>query len=252
MTALNAREEQRALGRADLVLVENRAMAARLESSPAAGRVVLAPPGIDVRRFQPAAGPREGYWLSVARFGDPRKNVRLLFRAYAAAKSLRGGLPRLVLAGSSGPSADDMAVAQDLGIAQDLELRGPVSEEALPALYQGASLFLLPSDEEGWGLVLVEAMASGLPVVATRTAGAADVVREGETGRLVPVGDSEALAARAVDLHDRPELARRMGVEARRVAEEQLSEDACGRRFVDAWRMLIEGRGPRGTAGGAP
>jgi glycosyltransferase involved in cell wall biosynthesis len=178
--------------------------------------------------------------------------VRLLFRAYAAAKSLRGGLPRLVLAGSSGPSADDMAVAQDLGIAQDLELRGPVSEEALPALYQGASLFLLPSDEEGWGLVLVEAMASGLPVVATRTAGAADVVREGETGHLVPIGDSEALAARAVDLHDRPELARRMGVEGRRVAEEQLSEDACGRRFVDAWQMLLEGRGPRGAARGAP
>lgn len=252
MTALNAREERRALRRADLVLVENRAMASRLETGPAAGRIALAPPGVDVDRFRPAAGPREGYWLSVARFADPRKNVRLLFRAYAAARTRRAPLPKLVLAGSSAPSAEDLAVARELGIADDVELRGSVPEEDLPALYQGASLFLLPSNEEGWGLVLVEAMASGLPVVATRTDGAAEIVREGETGHLVPVGDSETLAARALDVNDRPDLARRMGNEGRRVAEKELSREACGRRFVDAWRMLLEGRGPRGSAGGAP
>jgi glycosyltransferase involved in cell wall biosynthesis len=240
MASLAAREEERALARADLVLVENRVIARRLESGPAAGRVALAPPGVDVRRFRPAAAaPRDGYWLSVARFADPRKNVRLLFRAYAVAKSRGVRLPRLVLAGSSGPSAADMAVAHDLGIGGDVDVRGAVSEDALPALYQGASLFLLPSDEEGWGLVLAEAMASGLPVVATRSDGAAEIVREEETGLLAPVGDHEALAARALEVLARPDAGRGMGAAGRRAAEERLSEEACGRRFVDAWRTLL-------------
>ena len=244
MTALNSNGERRALARADLVLVENRAMAGWLESGPAAGRVVRAPPGIDVHRFRPAEVPGAGYWLSVARFADPRKNVRLLFRAYAAAKALRPGLPRLVLAGSSGPTEPDLALARELGIGAALELRGEVSEEALADLYRNAALFLLSSDEEGWGLVLAEAMASGLPVVATRSHGAAEIVREGETGHLVPIGDAQALAARALGLYDEPERAGRMRLEARRVAQATLSLEACGRRFVAGWRSLLaHGRG---------
>lgn len=249
MTAATARAERQALARSDLVLVENRAMVARLGSTGAAGRIRLAPPGTDVHRFRPAGEPGPGYWLSVARYADPRKNVRLLFRAYSAAKAQRGDLPKLVLAGSSGPSTGDLEVAAELGIAADLELRGNIADAALPALYQGASLFLLSSNEEGWGLVMVEAMASGLPVVATQSDGAAEIVREGETGYLVPIGDSEALAARALALHEQPEVARRMGAAARRVAEEELSLEVCGRRFVEAWRDLARA-GPRMLRGG--
>ncbi len=251
MTRLCAAAERRALRRADLVLVENRAMVARLERSPAAGRILWAPPGVDVERFRPADGPRPGYWLSVARFADPRKNLALLLRAYAAAKSGRRDLPRLVLAGSSGPTAADLALAAELGIATDLELRGGVSEADLPALYQDAALFLLASNEEGWGLVFVEAMASGLPVIATRTDGAAEIVREGETGHLVAIGDHETLARRALELHDQPEVARRLGARARQVAEQELSRAVCGRRFVAAWRRLLADGPGRGAAGDA-
>ncbi len=244
MTAANARGERRALARADLVLVENRAMASWLGSGPAAGRVVLAPPGVDVQRFRPAEEPAAEYWLSVARFADPRKNLGLLLRAYAGAKALRPGIPRLVLAGSSGPTARDLALAAELGIAADLELRGGVSEAALAELYRHAALFLLSSDEEGWGLVLAEAMASGIPVVATRTHGAAEIVRDDETGFLVPIGDAQALAARALTLHDDPERAGAMRREARRVAETTLALEVCGRRFVAGWQSLrTHGRG---------
>ncbi|MEO7793153.1 MAG: glycosyltransferase [Thermoanaerobaculia bacterium] len=246
MTTATASLERRALARSSLVLVENRAMAARLASTGAAGRIRLAPPGTDTERFRPAEAAGPGYWLSVARFADPRKNVQLLFRGYAAAKALRGDLPKLVLAGSSDPSPRDLEVAAELGIAADLDLRGGVPEETLPALYRGASLFLLSSNEEGWGLVLVEAMASGLPVVATRSDGAAEIVREGETGHLVPIGDAEALAARSLALHAHPEVARRMGAAARRVAEEELSLVVCGRRFVEAWRDLARPGPPPG------
>ncbi len=250
MTTVNSGGEVRALRRADLVQVENRILAARLEQGPAAGRIVLAPPGVDVERFRPASGSVDGYWLSVARFADPRKNAALLFRAYAAAKALRPGLPRLVLAGSSGPTDADLELARRLGIGADLELRGAIAEAELPALYQGAALFLLASNEEGWGLVLVEAMASGLPVVATRTHGAAEIVRDGETGFLVPTGDSAALAARAVELFDRPEVARRWGDAGRALAQRDYSHEACGRRFVDGWKSLLE-RGPRRFGAGA-
>src|SRR5947208_2552176 len=80
----------------------------------------------------------------------------------------RATLPRLVLAGLTAPKPDDWECAVQLGIADDIQVRIGVSDDELRDLYRGASLFLLSSDEEGLGVVLLEAMASGLPVVATR------------------------------------------------------------------------------------
>jgi glycosyltransferase involved in cell wall biosynthesis len=103
--------------------------------------------------------------------------------------------PKLVLAGLTAPTASDLCLAQELGIEDKIELRIDIPRDQLLELYQGATVLMLSSDEEGLGMVLLEAMACGLPVVATRCGGPETVVDDGKSGFLTPVRDAEAMAA---------------------------------------------------------
>jgi glycosyltransferase involved in cell wall biosynthesis len=92
-----------------------------------------------------------------------------------------------------------------------IRLLGYVPEQDLPALYQDADLFVLPSRTgEGFGLVVLEAMASGLPVIATESGGVVDIVVEGVNGLLVPPHDGAALADAIAQLVDGSDLRSRL------------------------------------------
>jgi L-malate glycosyltransferase len=86
--------------------------------------------------------------------------------------------------------------AQALGVADGVYFLGKL--ESVAPLLAAADLFLLPSETESFGLSALEALASGVPVVASNVGGLPEVVRDGETGALVPLGDVEAMAAEAV------------------------------------------------------
>ncbi len=109
----------------------------------------------------------------------------------------------------------------------------------LADLYRHAMFFVLPSDEEGIGIVLLEAMASGLPVVSTCCGGPETAVLDGETGFLTPVGDAQALADAMQHLLDNPALRRRMGQAGRRIAEERFSLDVTGKVFLRKYDELL-------------
>ncbi|WP_345772369.1 glycosyltransferase [Azospirillum baldaniorum] len=96
---------------------------------------------------------------------------------------------------------------------------GQQDSDALAALYAAADLMVWPAVNEAYGMALLEAQAAGLPVVAGRTGGVPDVVRDGVTGLLPPVGDAEAFAAAIRALLDDPGRRRRFGEAARRIAE---------------------------------
>ncbi|PYQ48696.1 MAG: N-acetyl-alpha-D-glucosaminyl L-malate synthase BshA [Acidobacteria bacterium] len=101
----------------------------------------------------------------------------------------------------------------------------------------GASdLFLLPSEQESFGMAALEAMASEVPVIATRAGGLPEVITDGENGFLLPVGDVDAMAARAIEILSNPELQRRMGHKAREAAERQFNEA----RVVPIYRRFYE------------
>ena len=102
---------------------------------------------------------------------------------------------RLILVGDGPERAALAGDAARLGVADRIELRGWVAKDALPEIYRGADIFVLPSRDEGMPNALLEAMAAGLPVVATRIAGSAEVVIDQETGLLVAPEDTEALTA---------------------------------------------------------
>lgn len=235
MTGVTTRLESRALRRVDVVFVMNRWMYDELVARLGPSRVIFAPPGVDTGRYRPAASPAapRDYVLSVGRFAHPRKNVSLLFEAYRHLCASMADPPRLLLAGRTGPLPVDWELAARLGIREQIEFRENVSEADLVALYQGAALFALSSDEEGLGVVILEAMASGFPVVSTDWGGPATSGVDGQTGFLVPRGDAPALASKMHAILSDSKLRQRMGSEGRARAVESFSLEATGQRFLD-------------------
>jgi glycosyltransferase involved in cell wall biosynthesis len=199
----------------------------------------MGPPGVDTSLFQPEADPEKTYILSVARFSDPRKNTSMLFRVYSHVRRELADAPRLVLAGTAGPTEQDWAVARELGITKWVEFRENPTVEQLAELYREAMLFVLTSNEEGFGIVLLEAMASGLAVISTRCGGPESIVVEGETGHLTPVADHQAMAEKVKELLIDESKRRRMGKEGRRLTEQQFSIEAAGRSYMQVYDRLL-------------
>ena len=181
--------------------------------------------GIDLSRFAPSPEARAA---ARAELGLPagafvvgtvgrlvrEKNQAALVRAMAP---LLSSSVRLVVAGDGAERATvERAVAALGDKASFVSLLGARGDT--PRIYAALDVFALSSDSEGLPLVIIEAMASALPVVSTAVGGIAAVVVEGETGALVPAGDVNALSARLGDLAASPTLGVRWGTEGRRRA----------------------------------
>jgi glycosyltransferase involved in cell wall biosynthesis len=242
MTGINAWSERRALRLVDHVFVLSEYTRSQLSPMMPEEKLSLGWPGIETGLYHPPTRyPDDGYILSVGRHGDPRKNVRLLLEAYGRLRQRLPNVPQLLLVGDR-PRPADWALAVEWGIADHIDVRVNVTPEALPSVYRQASLFVLSSNEEGLGIVILEAMASGLPVVGTRCGGPETCVVEGETGYLVPVGDAEALArSMQVLLEDRA-LGQQMGKAGRMLVESRFSIEAAGRPFLGVYDRLLSER----------
>ena len=116
--------------------------------------------------------------------------------------------------------------------------------EVYRAVFAGASAFVLPSEYEAFGLVLLEAMASALPIVATRVGGVPEVIRDGEWGRLVPYGDVAALGDALREILTSPELARRWGQEGAAHVRANYSWERTARALRDLYAE-VTGTGSR-------
>lgn len=171
--------------------------------------------GVDVARFAYTGPSPEGPLVTVARL-SPEKDIETLLRAAAIATRVRPSL-RVEIAGD-GPCGPRLRrLTGELGLTDRVHFLGAVRDVA--AVLGRASLFVLPSRSEGISLTLLEAMARGLPCVATRVGGNPEVVLDGETGLLVPAGSPDALATTLLRLCHQPEEGRRMGAAGRRRVE---------------------------------
>jgi glycosyltransferase involved in cell wall biosynthesis len=172
--------------------------------------------GIDLGTFRYQGPQAGGPAVTVARL-SPEKNIENLLRAAARVRE-RDPAFRLEIAGD-GPCREGLVqLVQELNIGSVVKFLGEVRD--IPSLLARASLFVLPSKSEGISLTLLEAMARGLPVIATSVGGNPEVVVDGKTGCLVPSDDPTALAAALVDLRSRAANAREMGQAGRRRVEE--------------------------------
>ena len=146
------------------------------------------------------------FLLAVARIEQPDRTKGIVTTIEALATCDDDTL-QLVVAGSGGDLAFLRGVAARCGVSDRVHFAGRVTDEALRELYARCIAFVLPSGQEGFGIVFLEAMYFGAPVIAARAKGAVDVIEDGVTGLLVDYGDIAALA-RAIDRIARDKLMR--------------------------------------------
>jgi D-inositol-3-phosphate glycosyltransferase len=241
MTSVTARMDDRALQSVDAVQVMNPWMLEHAKALNTGNGVDVRylPPGVDTMAFHPAprVGSRGSDVLCVGRFSDPRKNIGLLLEAFANLPVQLRQQARLVLVGSHPPQAFWQR-ADALQLRERIVFVEQPDAPTLLRLYQDAAVFALPSDEEGFGMVLLEAMACGVPVVSTRSGGPEGIITDGEDGFLVPRDDAAALGARLAQLLSNVAEAAEMGARARRTIEQRYDERVVGQSFVNLWYEL--------------
>jgi sugar transferase (PEP-CTERM/EpsH1 system associated) len=215
--------------------------------------------GVDTQRFHPAAGARPAIaaspftdgplWLvgTVGRL-QPIKNQMLLaqafVRALAMAPAMRDRL-RLVIAGD-GPLREPLqALLSGAGIDHLAWLAGERND--VPELLRGLDAFVLPSHAEGISNTILEAMASGLPIVATDVGGARELLDHGVTGVVVPPGDVESMARALLDDALAPERARRRGQAARTAALQRFGLDTMVAAYGDLYEQQLARAGFSGS-----
>jgi glycosyltransferase involved in cell wall biosynthesis len=200
-----SRLERRNARRAPLVLTTSdycRRAIARHYGVPEE-RIRLVPEGIDLGRWQRSAAEthvREGTSILCVARQYRRKHIADLLRAMAlVCRSVPQA--RALVVGDGPEHAALRRLHAELNLGDSVRLLGEIpDDEEVVGLYRRADVFCLPSVQEGFGIVFLEAMAMGLPVVATTAAAIPEVVPQGKAGLLVPPGDVEALAAALVEL----------------------------------------------------
>lgn len=170
----------------------------------------------------------------------PQKGQVYLLRAMAeVVKEVEG--VRLLIVGDGPLRGELEAEARQLGIASRVVFAG--LRRDVPAILSAIDLFTLPSLWEGFGLVLLEAMAASKPVIGTRVGSLPEVISENETGLLVPPSDPGSLARAILELLSRPERARRMGRAGRGRLESLFSLETMVRAWENLYVELLQEKG---------
>ena len=211
-----------AISRADLVCSTSAFMRERIRQIVQQRKdIKLVPFGVDADRFSPVPDQREDRHCAEFRIGFV-KTLKLkygpdvLIRAMPlVAQSVPSA--RLLLAGSGPLETSLRRLVRDLGVADRINFLGRLPHEQIPSLMRSFDVLInCTIVPESFGVVILEASACGIPVVATRVGGVPEVCRDGETGLLVEPNDSNALAQAVVRLATDPELRRSMGESGRR------------------------------------
>ena len=208
-----------------------------------ADRIEVIYPGIDATWYRPdshvarAAAPTFLYVGRLKRY----KGVDIALRALALARA-QGAQAELEIAGSGDDRQRLEVLTRRLGLQAAVRFLGYVSEEDKRRRLRAAWAVVLPSPKEGWGISNVEAAACGTPALASDSPGLVETVRHGETGFLVPHGDTLALAERMVALARDKALVERLGAAARAFAVPLTWDRAALATAAQLERLIIQRR----------
>lgn len=231
--------------RCQLVVTPTEAIVKYLRENGVKSPVIALPTGIEIERYQnldPSwlrnylkLPPGEILLIHVGRLGK-EKNIGFVLQAFA---NVHHQVPntRLVLVGSGPLKADLQNKVRDLKIESAVTFAGTFPFEQMPAVYAGADLFVFASVTETQGLVIAEAKAAGLPVVAIRAYGAQEMVIDGQDGFLTPL-DIDIFTANILRLVKNANLRRQMGRQAR-INAQSLSSIKMAQRLIDCYQTLL-------------
>ena len=242
---------RRVFARASVVTTVSHALAGELPALDVeSSRVHVAPMPLDLETFGSDAAPfaerdRE-HVLFVGRL-SAQKGTDDLLRAIAELAPTRPSI-RLTVIGDGTERGRLEAAARDLGITDRVTFRGSLDTREVAQSYRTASVLAVPStvgaagEREGFGLVAVEAMLSGLPVVATSTGGLVDIVRDGDTGLLVNAGDPHALSHALTRVLSHPIAAQAMAERAREDAVQRFAPSGIAAHYRELYRRIAPTR----------
>ena len=210
-------------------------LASEVTSMVPSVKPIVAPMPADTERYSPGGHREESRLLFVGRFTQ-QKGLEYLLRALSQMKR-----PAVIdVVGNGGDSERYRAMAQELCVADRVAWHGQLRSDQLAGLYRAATALVVPSIDEGLGLVAVEALLCEAPVVAFRSGGLTDVIQDGRTGILVSPGDSAALAAALDAVIAEPERARTLGAAGRIYALSNFAPESAAQRYSDLYRQVLE------------
>jgi D-inositol-3-phosphate glycosyltransferase len=261
-TPVRLESEGRLMREADRIVAATQAELAQMQWLYHAdtSRVVVIPPGVDTARFYPIPADEAKEYVGVSR-GDrmilyvgrvePLKGIDTLLEACALLQKqsiLRRHRVCLAIIGGEPDTSPEqmsaeMARLKTLRVSLDLDdfvtFLGRRDQDSLPYYYSAAETVVVPSHYESFGLVALESMACGRPVVASETGGLAYLVRDGETGFHVPAGDAQALADKLRILLDDDDLRRELGRQAAEYAR-AYAWPVIIDQVIDLYRILVD------------
>jgi D-inositol-3-phosphate glycosyltransferase len=240
--------ERQVLQLADRIVAATPAELAQLqwlyEANPR--KIAVIPPGVDISRFYPISKdeakevigvpPCEDMLLFVGRI-EPLKGLDTLIQAIAQMRkrdvyvclAVIGGDPDTSPEAQSAEMARVQVLREQAGVADLITFLGKRGQDTLPYYYSAADVVVVPSYYESFGMVALEAMACGTPVVASQVGGLAFLVQDGVTGFTVPVDEPEALADKLALLVKDEELCEKLGQQALAVAQQYAWENIATR-----------------------
>jgi 1,4-alpha-glucan branching enzyme len=211
--------ENLGLAGCDSVLVNSYAVRAELTArETSCAEIAVIPNGVDLHRFYPTETPPSSCQILFAGRLVPSKGVDVVMRAFGAVLR-RVPQARLIIAGDGDQRLYLERLARFLGLRQYVSFLGWQSPDELAALYRASAVISVPSLYEPFGLVALEAMACGRPVVVSRVGGLAEIIEDGVSGYAVAVGDHLDLATRLATVLSDGTFAEETGRAARRRAE---------------------------------
>jgi len=211
-----------------------------------AGKLVHIPNGVDTQRFntrldgkliKKELGIKDRHVVFTLRALVPKNGVEYFVRS---AKMVVKKFPKVtfIIGGDGFLRHHLQELTGNLGLSDNIIFTGWISQKALPLYFSACDVFVIPSIIEAFGLVTVEAMACGKPVVGTNVGGIPDTIENAKNGYLVPPRDPQGLAEKILLLLENPALSERMGIEGRRMAEEKFDIDRRIARILNIYREL--------------
>jgi D-inositol-3-phosphate glycosyltransferase len=254
--------EQKVLRQADRIVAATLAELAQLQWLYQADtrRVEIIPPGVDLSRFYPIHPDEAKEYvgiecahrmlLFVGRI-EPLKGLdvlieaialmrqRIVYQEYPFCLAVIGGDPDASPEKMTAEMARVQALCQQYGLDDMVAFLGKRSQDSLPYYYSASEVVVVPSHYESFGMVALEAMACGVPVVASQVGGLAYLVQDGKTGFTVPSGDAQALCDRLTELLTNPDLRQKMGEQAAEFAR-QYGWEQIASQLVKLYEQVLE------------
>ncbi len=253
--------ERRVLRAADRIIAATLAEKSQLQFLYHANqdKIVVIPPGVDIHHFYPIPPdeaksvigvPKEEQMLLFVGRIEPLKGIDTLIRALAQMRSsglqscfphylaVIGGDPNVKPHEMSSEMSRLQALCREMGLEDLVIFLGKRAQSSLPYYYSAAEVLVMPSHYESFGMVALEAMACGTPVVASQVGGLAFLVQDGVNGYVVPGGDPVALSERLSQLISSPELRRQLGQQAAAYALDYSWENITA-RILELYQEMV-------------